>query len=78
MFQYIHKFRFGEQTIVMSTHIVNEVEEFVEDVIYLKKGEKVLSGVTDRLREEKGTSLEGYLILFALLWFIILENYGEV
>ena len=38
------EFRFGEQTIVMSTHIVDEVEEFVEDVIYLKQGEIVLSG----------------------------------
>ena len=54
-----HEFRFGEQTIIMSTHIVNEVEEFVEDVIYLKGGKIVLSGEADRLREEKGTSLVG-------------------
>ncbi|MFC1528785.1 ABC transporter ATP-binding protein [Candidatus Latescibacterota bacterium] len=47
------EFRFGEQTILMSTHIVNEVEEFVEDVIYMKKGEIVLSGEADRLREER-------------------------
>ncbi|MBT4483224.1 MAG: hypothetical protein HOC71_06055 [Candidatus Latescibacteria bacterium] len=53
------EFRFGEQTILMSTHIVNEVEEFIEDVIYLKKGEIVLSGEADRLREERGASLEG-------------------
>ena len=53
------EFRFGEQTIIMSTHIVSEVEEFVEDVIYLKDGKIVLSGVADHLREEKGTSLVG-------------------
>ena len=53
------EFRFGEQTIIMSTHIVSEVEEFVEDVIYLKEGKIVLSGVADHLREEKGTSLVG-------------------
>ena len=53
------EFRFGEQTIVMSTHIVDEVEEFVEDVLYLKEGEIVLTGEADRLREEKGTSLVG-------------------
>lgn len=53
------EFRSGEQTIIISTHIVNEVEEFIEDVIYLKKGEIVLSGQADRLREEKGKSLEG-------------------
>ena len=53
------EFRFGEQTIVMSTHLVNEVEEFVEDVIYLKEGRIVIAGEADRLREEKGTSLMG-------------------
>ena len=56
---FFHEFRFGEQTIIMSTHIVSEVEEFVEDVIYLKKGKIVLSGEADSLREEKGTSLVG-------------------
>ena len=56
---FFSEFRFGEQTIIMSTHIVNEVEEFLEDVIYLKEGKIVLSGEADRLREEKGTSLVG-------------------
>lgn len=53
------EFRFGEQTILMSTHLVNEVEEFVEDVIYLKEGRIVIAGEADRLRAEKGTSLLG-------------------
>jgi len=56
---FFNEYRFGEQTIIISTHIVNEVEEFVEDVIYLKKGEVVLSGQADRLREEKKASLVG-------------------
>jgi len=53
------EFRFGEQTIIISTHIVNEAEEFIEDVIYLDKGKIVLSGKADMLREERGKSLEG-------------------
>jgi ABC-2 type transport system ATP-binding protein len=53
------EYRHGEQTIVISTHIVNEIEEFLEDVIYLKNGEIVLSGQADELREQKGKSLEG-------------------
>lgn len=53
------EFGFGEQTIIMSTHIVNEVEEFFDDVIYLKEGRVILSGTADSLREEKKTSLEG-------------------
>ncbi len=53
------EFRFGEQTILMSTHLVDEIEEFVEDVIFLKNGELVLSGVADELREAMNTSLSG-------------------
>ena len=56
---FFNEFRFGEQTFIMSTHIVDEVEEFVEDVIYMKEGKIVLSGQADQLREEKGTSLVG-------------------
>jgi len=56
---FFNEYRFGEQTIILSTHIVNEVEEFVEDVIYLKEGEIVIAGEADSLREEKGTSLVG-------------------
>ncbi len=56
---FFSEFRFDEQTIIISTHIVNEIEELIEDVIYLKKGDIVLSGSADRLREEKGASLEG-------------------
>ena len=51
------EFRYGEQTILISTHLVSEVEEFIEDVIYLKDGSIVLSGHADQLREERGKSL---------------------
>ena len=53
------EFRFGEQTIIVSTHLVSEIEEFVEEVLYLHEGEIVLSGHADRLREEQGKSLSG-------------------
>jgi ABC-2 type transport system ATP-binding protein len=56
---FFSEFRFDEQTIVLSTHIVNEVEELIEDVIYMKKGNIVLAGEADRLREEKNASLVG-------------------
>ena len=51
------EFRFGEQTIMMSTHLVSEVEAFMEDVLYMKDGEIPLSGNADQLREERGKSL---------------------
>ncbi len=52
-----NEFRGEEQSILISTHLVSEVEEFIEDVIYLRDGEIPISGNADQLREEKGKSL---------------------
>jgi len=54
-----NEFRFGEQTIIIATHLVEDLEEFLDDVVYLKEGQIVLSGSTDQLREQYGKSLLG-------------------
>jgi len=51
------RYRAGEQTIIISTHEVLESEKLFEDVIFLSEGRIVLSGEADRLREERGKSL---------------------
>jgi len=51
------RYRAGEQTIIMSTHEVLESEKLFEDVIFLSEGRIVLSGEADRLRAERGKSL---------------------
>lgn len=51
------EFKFGEQTILIATHLVNDVEEFLEDVVYLQDGKIVISGNTDELRERYNKSL---------------------
>jgi ABC-2 type transport system ATP-binding protein len=51
------RYRAGEQTIIISTHEVLESEKLFEDVIFLSEGRIVLSGEADRLRAERGKSL---------------------
>lgn len=51
------EFRYGEQTIFVSTHLVSEMEETIEYVIFLKDGEIVLQGDADQLRAERNKSL---------------------
>ncbi|MBI2501758.1 MAG: ABC transporter ATP-binding protein [Candidatus Latescibacteria bacterium] len=51
------EYRAGEQTVLISTHLVSEVEEVVEDVVFLRRGEIALQGNVDQLRQEKGKSL---------------------
>ena len=49
--------RAGGQTVLLSTHLVDEVEELVEDVVYLHAGEVALAGAAAELRQDRGGSL---------------------
>ena len=52
------EFRHGEnQAIAVSTHLVSEVEEFIDDVVYLHDGEVALKGNAEDLREARSQSL---------------------
>ncbi len=53
----LREFRLGEQTILISTHLVEEVEEFIEDVLFMREGEIALRGHVETLRQERRQSL---------------------
>ena len=53
----VKDYRAGEQTIIISTHEIAEVENLVEEVVFLDHGQVRLQGVADELREQKGMSL---------------------
>lgn len=53
----IHDYREGEQTVIISTHEIDEVEGLVDEVIFINQGQIVLAGNVENLREEKNMSL---------------------
>ena len=53
----MREYRVDTQTILISTHMVYEVEGLVEDVVYLRDGQVAIEGRADDLRAEKGGSL---------------------
>ena len=53
----LSEFRAGEQTILISTHLVSEVEELIEEVAFLRHGEIAVSGNIEELRQNRGQSL---------------------
>ena len=53
----LSEFRAGEQTILISTHLVSEVEELIDEVAFLRHGEIAVSGNIEELRQNRGTSL---------------------
>jgi len=53
----IHDFQADKQTIIISTHEIDEVERLVDEVYFIDQGRIVVSGAAEELRMEKGMSL---------------------
>lgn len=47
-----------EASVIISTHLIADVEQVLDEVIFLKEGEIVLHEDVDTIREEKGTSVD--------------------
>ena len=45
-------------TIIIATHLIQEIENICDEVIFLSKGEIILKGNVDEIREEKGKSID--------------------
>lgn len=47
-------------TILISTHLVSDVEQVLDEVLFLREGEILLHKSVDQIREETGKSVDGY------------------
>lgn len=47
-----------EAAVVISTHLIADVEKVLDEVIFINKGQVVLQGNVDELREERGMSVD--------------------
>ncbi|MGN0995913.1 MAG: ABC transporter ATP-binding protein [Candidatus Ventricola sp.] len=47
-----------EAAVIISTHLIADVEKVLDDVIFLNKGRVVLEASADAIREEKGMSVD--------------------
>lgn len=45
-------------TVVISTHLISDVENILDDVVFIKEGEIVLENAVDTIREENGKSVD--------------------
>jgi len=48
-----------EGSLIISTHLITDVEKLLDEVVFLKDGEIILSRSTEDLRAKKGRSIEG-------------------
>ena len=49
-----------ESSVVISTHLIADVENILDRVIFINKGELVLSSTVDTIREQQGRSVDEY------------------
>jgi ABC-2 type transport system ATP-binding protein len=55
-----------DSAIIISTHLVNDVEQIFNDVAFIDDGELILSGDAESLRSERGKSIDQlYIQIFA-------------
>lgn len=47
-----------EAAVVLSTHLIADVEKVLDDVIFINQGQLVLQSSVDQIREEKGMSVD--------------------
>ncbi len=47
-----------DSTIIVTTHLVNDIERIFDDVFFISEGEIALSGIAEELRMEKGMSID--------------------
>lgn len=47
-----------DASIIMSTHLIGDIEKILDEVIFIKNGEILLHQPTDDLRQEKGKSVD--------------------
>jgi len=49
-----------EAAVILSTHLIADVEQVLDDVIFINRGRIVLQSSVDDIRAEHGTSVDGY------------------
>ena len=48
----------NDSSILISTHLIQDVEQIFDDVVFLKNGSVVLEGPVDDIRSEKEMSID--------------------
>ena len=49
-----------DASIIISTHLIADIEKILDEVIFLKNGKIVVHESSDQLRDESGKSIDGY------------------
>ena len=58
-----------DSTVIISTHLIGDIERVLDEVIFLKEGNVVLHDTTDNIREREGKSIDAlFREIFRAAW----------
>jgi len=49
-----------ESTVLISTHLISDIEQVLDEVVFMRYGKLVLYTSVDNIREQKGKSVDAY------------------
>lgn len=49
-----------EASLIISTHLISDIESILDDVIFIKNGQLVLQASVDEIREKQGKTVDEY------------------
>ena len=49
-----------DATVVITTHLISDIENVLDEVVFIKVGEIILYDAADKIRNEKGCSIDDY------------------
>ncbi len=47
-----------DATVILSTHLISDIEQILDDIIFIKEGQIVLTKTVDEIRDEEGKSVD--------------------
>lgn len=47
-----------DSTVIISTHLISDIENILDDVVFIKEGEIIFNESVDKLREKNGKSID--------------------
>lgn len=47
-------------TVIICTHLISDIENILDEVVFIKDGRLVLTATVDEIREEKGKTVDSY------------------
>ena len=58
----------NQATVLISTHLISDIENILDEVIFIREGQVLLQDTVENIREQKGKSVDAYFREVFVCW----------